>query len=40
MKILGRSIGDPYPPFNTFTEEEIGALTAYINKTDLTKKGN
>ncbi|HEY4316295.1 MAG TPA: dihydrodipicolinate synthase family protein [Herbaspirillum sp.] len=37
MKILGRPIGDPYPPFNTFTEEEIGALTAYINKTDLTK---
>lgn len=40
MKILGRSIGDPYPPFNTFTEEEIGALTAYIKTTDLTTKGN
>ncbi|RXZ30948.1 dihydrodipicolinate synthase family protein [Oxalobacteraceae bacterium CAVE-383] len=39
MKILGRSIGEPYPPFNTFTEEEIGALTTYIQSTDLTPKG-
>jgi 4-hydroxy-tetrahydrodipicolinate synthase len=39
LKILGRSIGEPYPPFNTFTEEEIGALTSYIQSTDLTPKG-
>jgi 4-hydroxy-tetrahydrodipicolinate synthase len=39
MKILGRSIGEPYPPFNSFTEEEIGALTTYIGTTDLTPKG-
>lgn len=39
MKILGRSIGDPYPPFNTFTEEEIGALKTYIESIDLTPKG-
>ena len=38
MKILGRSIGEPYPPFNTFTEEEIGALTAYVKTTALTPR--
>jgi 4-hydroxy-tetrahydrodipicolinate synthase len=38
MKILGRSIGEPYPPFNTFTEEEVAALAAYVKTTALTPR--
>jgi 4-hydroxy-tetrahydrodipicolinate synthase len=39
MQILGRPIGDPYPPFNTLTEAEVADLTSYIGTTDLKRKG-
>ncbi len=38
MKILGRSIGEPYPPFNIFTEDDVASLSAYLKKTDLSPK--
>lgn len=38
MKILGRPVGDPYPPFGRFSDEERVELAAYLAKTDLVPK--
>jgi len=38
LKILGRSIGDPYPPFNALSAAEVDALSAYLATTDLKRK--
>jgi len=38
MKILGRSVGDPYPPFGQFTAEERVELAQYLAGTDLISK--
>jgi 4-hydroxy-tetrahydrodipicolinate synthase len=40
MKILGRPVGDPYPPFGHFTAEERIELARYLAKTDLIPKEN
>jgi len=40
MKILGRPVGDPYPPFGEFTAEERAELARYLAKTDLSPKEN
>jgi 4-hydroxy-tetrahydrodipicolinate synthase len=40
MKILGRPVGDPYPPFGQFTAEERAELAQYLSKTDLIPKEN
>jgi 4-hydroxy-tetrahydrodipicolinate synthase len=38
MKILGRSLGDPYPPFGQFTAEEREELSRYLATTDFNAK--
>ncbi len=38
MQYIGLDLGDPYPPFPTFTAEEKAALAAALDKTSLAKK--
>ena len=38
MKILGRPLGEPYPPFGRFTAEERAELALYLATTDLVPK--
>jgi 4-hydroxy-tetrahydrodipicolinate synthase len=38
MKILGRPVGDPYPPFGQFTAQEREELSRYLATTDFTAK--
>ena len=35
LRILGQDIGDPYPPFGAFQEDERAELKTYLNTTDL-----
>jgi len=35
MKILGRPLGEPYPPFGQFTPGERAELAQYLATTDL-----
>jgi 4-hydroxy-tetrahydrodipicolinate synthase len=39
MKMLGRPIGDAYPPFDTMTADEVEALSKYIQTTALKPRG-
>jgi 4-hydroxy-tetrahydrodipicolinate synthase len=38
MKYLGRSIGEPYPPFGVFTDKEREDLVAHLKTLDLKPK--
>lgn len=35
LKIMGRSVGDPYPPYAPLDDGEVQALSAYLKTTDL-----
>ncbi|WP_144109555.1 dihydrodipicolinate synthase family protein [Paraburkholderia sp. BCC1886] len=35
LQALGRGIGEPYPPFGTFTADEAAQLAVYLQSTDL-----
>lgn len=35
MRILGRDIGDPYPPFGAFTQKEVDELANHLKSMDL-----
>ncbi len=40
MKILGRPLGEPYPPFGQFTAGERAELAQYLATTDLVHREN
>ena len=40
MRYLNRDIGEPYPPFGRFNEQEVSALVAHLKTLDLKPKIN
>lgn len=39
MKLLGRDIGDPYPPYPPIAGRELAELAAFLETTDLNRHG-
>lgn len=40
MQLIGRSVGDPYPPYARLTKDELTALSNVIDATALNKKSD